>query len=100
MIDTGAGAVEKLQTAIEAMDSLDNALLEGLQRDQTRAGTRDQQATLANHLQPYFTRYVVEPLPVATRLSDEIVTLPLHYGLSDADVDRVIAAVVKSDEGM
>lgn len=54
---------------------------------------------LANHLQPYFTRFVSEPLPVATRLSDEIVTLPLHFGLSDADVDCVIAAVVRFDEG-
>jgi dTDP-4-amino-4,6-dideoxygalactose transaminase len=33
------------------------------------------------------------PLPAAEALYRELVTLPLHAGLSDADVDRVIASV-------
>lgn len=48
---------------------------------------------IANHIQPYFKPYAKTPLPVADRLWQEIVTLPLHCGLSDADVETVIGAV-------
>lgn len=48
---------------------------------------------IANHIQPYFKPYAKTPLPVADRLWREIVTLPLHCALSDADVGTVIAAV-------
>ncbi len=38
--------------------------------------------------------------PRARRASDEIISLPLHLRLTDADVDRVIAAVIKhADKG-
>ena len=33
--------------------------------------------------------------PAARLASDEIISLPLHLRLADADVDRVIEAVVK-----
>jgi dTDP-4-amino-4,6-dideoxygalactose transaminase len=52
---------------------------------------------IANHLQPFFVRHLREPLPLATRLSGEVVTLPLHCALSDDDVSRVIEAVVAFD---
>jgi perosamine synthetase len=45
-----------------------------------------------NHVQPAFVRFA-EPLPVTERVSAEVVTLPLYHELSDADVDRVCAAV-------
>lgn len=48
---------------------------------------------IANHIQPFFKAFVKEPLPRADRLWQEIVTLPLHCGLSDADVATVIGAV-------
>ena len=50
---------------------------------------------IANHIQPYFKKYVRGPLPRAEKLWQEIVTLPLHCGMSDADVDTVIAAVAE-----
>jgi dTDP-4-amino-4,6-dideoxygalactose transaminase len=45
-----------------------------------------------NHVQPAFARFA-EPLPVTERVSAEVLTLPLYYELSDADVDRVCGAV-------
>jgi len=53
---------------------------------------------IANHLQPFFRDYIIDPLPVSTRLSNEIVTLPLHCGMTDEDVACVISAVVQFDE--
>jgi len=34
-------------------------------------------------------------LPVATRMADQVICLPMHHALSDSDVARVIAAVKK-----
>jgi perosamine synthetase len=51
----------------------------------------------ANHLQPFFRDYVVDQLPVATRLSNEVITLPLHCGMTDEDVASVIEAVGRFD---
>lgn len=48
----------------------------------------------ANHVQPFFKRYATEPLPVAAQLSDEIVTLPLYYGMTEDEVARVIESVL------
>ena len=53
---------------------------------------------IANHIQPYFTRYVREPLPRADRLWQEIVTLPLYADLTDDEVATVIAAVESYEE--
>ena len=36
-----------------------------------------------------------ENLPVATRIADEVICLPMHHALSEEDVERVIACVVK-----
>ena len=48
---------------------------------------------IANHIQPFFKKYATRPLPRAERLWQEIVTLPLHCAMSDADVETVISAV-------
>ncbi|MBI3548528.1 MAG: DegT/DnrJ/EryC1/StrS family aminotransferase [Elusimicrobia bacterium] len=48
---------------------------------------------IANHIQPFFKKYVRGPLPRAERLWQELVTLPLHCELSDMDVETVISAV-------
>jgi dTDP-4-amino-4,6-dideoxygalactose transaminase len=48
---------------------------------------------IANHTHPYFAQFVRGPLPVADRLWQEIVTLPLHAGLADDEVATVIEAV-------
>ncbi len=47
------------------------------------------------HRQPLYRRlgYGNLELPVATRLADEVLSLPVHPALSDADVETVAAAV-------
>ena len=49
---------------------------------------------IANHIQPYFRKYARRDLPRAQQLWQEIVTLPLHCSLSDADVETVVNAVL------
>jgi dTDP-4-amino-4,6-dideoxygalactose transaminase len=48
---------------------------------------------IANHTHPYFAPFVRGPLPAADRLWQEIVTVPLHAGMSDEEVATVIDAV-------
>ncbi len=45
-----------------------------------------------NHLQPFYASEKVD-LPETEKAYEEILTLPLHYGLSDDDVARVIEGV-------
>jgi len=45
-----------------------------------------------NHLHPYF-RQAGRPLPETERAFAEILTLPLHYGLTSSDVEEVIKRV-------
>jgi len=40
---------------------------------------------------------VREPLPVSERLWQQIVTLPLYYDMTEADIRTVIDAVVEFD---
>lgn len=48
---------------------------------------------IANHMQPYFSRYV-QSMPVTERICEEIITLPLYYDMTESDVDLVIQSVV------
>lgn len=36
-----------------------------------------------------------ENLPVATRIANEVICLPMHHALSEADVEKVIELIVK-----
>lgn len=47
---------------------------------------------IPNHLHSYFRQHGLR-LPVTERVYDEILTLPLHYGLSSDDVEQVIGRV-------
>ena len=47
---------------------------------------------LALHQHPAFRAYVGRALPVSEKLANEVVSLPVHPDLTDAEVDRVIAA--------
>jgi len=47
---------------------------------------------IPNHIQPAFADYH-RPLPITERIYAEIVTLPLYYDMTEADVAEVIAAV-------
>ena len=52
---------------------------------------------IANHVHPYFAPLARGPLPRADRLWQEIVTLPMHAGLTDAEVAHVVDAVEAFD---
>ena len=47
---------------------------------------------IPNHVQPLFAEFRAE-LPVTERVSEEILTLPLYYEMTDADVATVLTAV-------
>ena len=51
---------------------------------------------LALHQHPAFKDFVGRPLPVSEQLADEVLSLPLHPDLTDAEVDRVVAAVIEA----
>ena len=51
------------------------------------------------HRQPAVERYAPPALPATERLVDEILTLPLSAGHSDAEIDEVAAAVRAFFEG-
>ena len=36
-----------------------------------------------------------ENLPVATKIANEVICLPMHHDLSDEDINRVLELVVK-----
>jgi len=65
-----------------------DALIEHLQEQGVGAGVH----YIPNHLQPLFADFR-RPLPITERLFAEIVTLPLYFEMTDADVEAVIAAV-------
>ncbi len=37
-----------------------------------------------------------ENLPVATRIANEVICLPMHHGLEEGDVERVLCCIIKS----
>lgn len=45
------------------------------------------------HLQPALRQYAQGPLPVAEELSAKGLCLPVHHGLSDADIDGICAII-------
>ena len=69
-------------------DGRRDALMQHLAGDGIETGVN----YVPNHLHPYFEKPGVV-LPVTDQVYDEILTLPLHCGLSDDDVAQVIAAV-------
>lgn len=52
---------------------------------------------LISTFEPYRTlpSSAAENLPVATRIADEVICLPMHHELSEADVDRVLDIMMK-----
>ena len=48
---------------------------------------------VATHRQPAVERFTASPLPVTERLVDEILTLPISAGHTEAEIDAVAAAV-------
>ena len=54
---------------------------------------------IPNHLHPYYREERL-CLPETERAYGEVITIPLHFGLSNADVDTVIAAVKEFFSGI
>jgi dTDP-4-amino-4,6-dideoxygalactose transaminase len=48
---------------------------------------------VASHKQPAVERFAGPPLPETERIVDEILTLPISAGHTEAEVDQVVAAV-------
>ena len=48
---------------------------------------------IANHIQPYFSRYA-QPMPVTEKIWKEIITLPLYCDMTEDDVDLVVKTVI------
>ena len=36
-----------------------------------------------------------ENLPVAKRIANEVICLPMHHGLSEGDIDRILEQVIR-----
>lgn len=53
---------------------------------------------IPNHLHPFYRSNGLN-LPKTEKAYQEILTLPLHYGLSDEDVDKVIQGVIEGLKG-
>jgi UDP-2-acetamido-2-deoxy-ribo-hexuluronate aminotransferase len=72
-----------------------DALREAMTRDDIDTGLYYR---VPLHRHPAFESYLTgdDKLPVSEQLSDEVISLPIHPGLTDADVDRVIQAVVRA----
>jgi dTDP-4-amino-4,6-dideoxygalactose transaminase len=53
------------------------------------------------HRQPLYIElgYGNQSLPVAERAADEVLSLPVHPGLQDSDVDRIIDSVREAVTG-
>jgi len=49
---------------------------------------------IPNHLHHFYANKAVS-LPETEKAYREILTLPLHFGLSDEDVDKVIQGVIQ-----
>lgn len=49
---------------------------------------------LALHQHPAFKAFIGRPLPVSEQLANEVLSLPIHPDLTDAEVDRVIDATL------
>jgi len=54
---------------------------------------------IPNHLQPLFKKYTKAPLPVTEKVAEEIITLPLYYDMTDADVMLVIDSIKEFANG-
>jgi dTDP-4-amino-4,6-dideoxygalactose transaminase len=67
-----------------------DALHDALQKEGIESGVH---YPIPLHLQPALKGFARGPLPVSERLANEVLSLPVHPLLSDADVRRVAAAV-------
>ncbi|MGD0479739.1 MAG: DegT/DnrJ/EryC1/StrS family aminotransferase [Terracidiphilus sp.] len=77
----------------------------GMDRDTLAAKLRDQSIATGVHYprglhqQPIFKElYGYEPLPNTERLAGQILALPVHHGLEEGDVTRIVEAVISAQQ--
>lgn len=80
-----------------------NAEEYGMTRDELYAKLREQHILGRRYFYPLITTFSpyntypsasAENLPVATRMANEVICLPMHHALSEEDVDRVIDVIL------
>jgi perosamine synthetase len=79
---------------VRVLEKRRDALIEHLKEREIGTGVH----YIPNHLQPLFADLRVS-LPTTEQLFEEILTLPLYFEMTDADVETVIAAVRGFFEG-
>lgn len=101
MYDTGLGDIPWLQSRKADYQTIAPfiyvVMIENGMRDQLMAYLKDNQIEtginyIPNHLQPLFRNSTVS-LPITEGVFEKILTLPLHIGLSDEDVAKVIDTI-------
>lgn len=77
----------------------------GITRDQLYQKMRDHNVWSRRYFYPLISTFSTyrglpsaspENLPVATRMADEVICLPIHDALSDDDINRVINCIIKN----
>lgn len=97
------GGVETLETDLESVvPHIQPIRVPNGKRDAVRRALHDDGIETGLHYRPnhLLTLFGAQRglLPVTEWLYDELLTLPLHVGLSDSDVDRVLAVIDKAVE--
>ena len=81
-----------------------NAEEYGMTRDELYFKMRDDNVLGRRYFYPLISAFEpykelpsagAENLPVATRIADEVICLPMYYGLTEGDIERVLRCIVK-----
>lgn len=81
-----------------------DASLYGISRDQLYYKLRDNNILGRRYFYPLISSFgpyrelpsaSPENLPVASRVANEVICLPLHHELTDADIDRILELIIK-----
>ncbi len=81
-----------------------NAEEYGVTRDELYFKMRDQNVLGRRYFYPLISTFdtyknlesaTPDNLPVATRIADEVICLPMYYGLTEEDLERVVGGIVK-----
>ena len=76
----------------------------GMSRDNLYEKMKSQNVLGRRYFYPLISSFAIyrglpsatkENLPVATRMAEEVICLPMHAGLSDCDIERVLDCIVK-----
>ena len=81
-----------------------NAAEYGTTRDELYFKMREQGVLGRRYFYPLISTFstyrslpsaTIENLPVATRIANEVICLPMHHELTDSDIERILNLIVK-----